>query len=129
MRNVTVDGVEFVLDCNAFTPFVYAEEFTTVNKNGKTVPKDINAGVEEVMAFLDEHGLPPMLELQRLFWALAKTANPKVPSFKNWLRSLPPKALSFTEENGWAEAVMEEIKEAFFPAVVKPNVAPETSEA
>lgn len=126
MRTFKIGDVEHTVDCNAFTPFVYAEEFM-VERNGKKVHEDINAAVDEVMAFMQEHGLPPMLKMLQLFWAFEKTANPKVPSFRAWLKSMPREALSLTESDGWAKAVMEEINDAFFPTVAQPDVAGETA--
>lgn len=123
MRTVVIEGVEHVLDCNAFTPFIYAENFTTTRK-GRTVPEDINAAIDEMMAFQQEHDLPPMMKLMQFWWAFEKTANPKVPTFKNWLKGLPKSCLSLTSEGGWAQAVMEEIDECFFPDAPGKDVAP-----
>ena len=125
MRTVEIAGVKHTIECNAFTPFVYAEEFTTTRK-GKKLREDINAAVCEVSEFLDENEVPPMLKMLQLFWAFEKTANPKLPRFKNWLRDMPADVLNLTEEEGWAHAVMQEIEEGFFPGSAKPNLAPAT---
>ena len=124
MHSFVIDGVEHVIECNAFTPFIYAENFTTT-RNGKTVPEDINAAVDEVMQFSQEHSLPPMLKLLQLFWAFEKTANSKVPGFRSWLRGLPKSCLSLTSEGGWAQAVMEEIDVCFFPDATGKDMASE----
>lgn len=124
MHTFEIEGIEHTIDCNAFTPFIYAEEFT-VTRKGKEVPEDINGAVMEVMAFMNDHGIPPMLKLQKLFWAFEKTANAKTPGFKSWLRSLPTSALALTEEGGWAKAVMQEIDDAFFPSPSESDVVSE----
>lgn len=124
MRTIEIDGTEHTIECNAFTPFIYSENFTTTRK-GKVVPEDINAAVDECMIFQGEHGLPPMLKLLQFFWAFEKTANPKLPSFKHWLKSLPKSCLSLTTEGGWAKAVMEEINESFFPDAASEDVGAE----
>ena len=92
MREVEIDGVTHKIECNAFTPFVYSEEFTTT-RNGKAVHEDINAAVDEVNTFITEHNIPPMLKLLQFFWAFEKSANPKLPSFKSWLSSMPRSVL------------------------------------
>ena len=123
MHSFEIDGVKHVIDCNAFTPFIYAENFTTT-RNGKTVPEDINAAVDEVMQFSQEHSLPPMLKMLQFFWAFEKTATPKIPGFRSWLKGLPKSCLSLTSEGGWAQAVMEEIYECFFPDAASADVVP-----
>lgn len=124
MRAVEIEGVVHEFECNAFTPFVYAEEFT-VTRKGKVVHEDINAAIDELMQFMSEHDFPPMLKLLQLFWAFERTANPKTPRFRAWLAKLPRTALNLNEEGGWAKAVMSEINEAFFPDPAGEDVAPE----
>ena len=129
MRTVEVGGVAHELECNAFTPFVYAEEFTTTH-NGKKVREDINAAVREIISFQEEYELPPMLKLLQLFWALEKTAGgKKVPSFKNWLRDMPNDVLNLTIEEGWAKVVMQEIEDNFFPKSNGADVVSEEEQA
>lgn len=122
MRNIEIDGVVHEIECNAFTPFIYAEEFKTTRK-GKAVCEDINAAVDEIMTFTDEHGIPPMLKLLQFFWAFEKSATPKTPSFKSWLRGLPKSVLNLTDGEGWAKSVMQEIDDAFFPDAPDADVA------
>lgn len=124
MHTFEIEGVEHTIDCNAFTPFVYAEEFT-VTRKGKEVPEDINAAVAEVMNFVTENDMPPMLKMLQFFWAFEKTTNAKLPGFKSWLKSLPRSVMALDEKEGWAAAVMAEINEAFFPSLSKSDVAPE----
>lgn len=124
MRAVEIEGVVHEFECNAFTPFIYAEEFT-VTRKGKQVHEDINAAIDEIMAFMKEHDFPPMLKLLQFFWAFEKTANPKVPRFKEWLKKLPRSALNLNDEGGWAKAVMSEINDAFFPGAPDSDVDPE----
>ena len=129
MRTVEVGGVAHELECNAFTPFVYAEEFTTTH-NGKKVREDINAAVTEVVSFQQEYELPPMLKLLQLFWAMEKTAGGKeVPSFRNWLMDMPNDVLDLTVEEGWAMVVMQEIKDNFFPKSDGADVVSEEEQA
>lgn len=124
MHTFEIEGVEHTIDCNAFTPFIYAEEFT-VTRKGKEVPEDINAAVREVMEFTEQNELPPMLKMMQLFWAFEKTANAKLPGFKSWLKSLPVSVVALDRKDGWSVNVMAEINEAFFPSLSKSDVAPE----
>ena len=124
MHTFEIEGVEHTIDCNAFTPFIYAEEFT-VTRKGKEVPEDINAAVREVMEFTEQNELPPMLKMMQLFWAFEKTANAKLPGFKSWLKSLPVSVVALDRKDGWATNVMAEINEAFFPSITKSDVVPE----
>lgn len=124
MRSVEIDGVVHEFECNAFTPFVYSEEFT-VTRNGKQVHEDINAAIDEIMGFVKEHDFPPMLKLLQLFWAFEKTANAKTPRFKAWLMKLPRESLNLADEGGWAKAVMAEINDAFFPHATGADVEAE----
>lgn len=124
MHTFEIEGIEHTIDCNAFTPFIYAEEFT-VTRKGKEVPEDINAAVMEVMNFINENDMPPMLKMLQLFWALEKTVNAKLPSFKTWLKALPTSVVALDRKDGWASAVMAEIDDAFFPSLAKSDVVPE----
>ena len=125
MHSVEVGGVEHKLECNAFTPFIYAEEFT-VERKGRMVPEDINAAVTEIGAFLDEYGAPPLLKMMQLFWAFEKTADSKTPSFKTWLKKLPAEALDLSDGEGWAKVVTDILTESFFPAAAQQNMASAT---
>lgn len=125
MHTFEIEGVEHTIDCNAFTPFIYAEEFT-VTRKGKEVPEDINAAVKELVDFIDENDFPPLLRMQQFFWAFEKTTNAKLPGFKSWLKALPKAVLALDmEDGGWAAAVMAEVRDAFFPSHSKSDVAPE----
>lgn len=124
MKTFEIEGVEHTVDCNAFTPFIYAEEFT-VTRKGKEVPEDINAAVREVMEFTEQNDLPPMLKMLQFFWAFEKTANAKLPGFKSWLKTLPKSVMALDRKDGWAADVMAEINEAFFPTLLKSDVVPE----
>ena len=124
MHTFEIEGVEHTIDCNAYNPYIYAEEFT-VTRKGKEVPEDINAAVREVMDFATENNMPPMLKMLQFFWAFEKTANAKLPGFKSWLKSLPMSVLALDRKDGWAASVMAEIDEAFFPETFKSNVVPE----
>lgn len=124
MHTFEIEGVEHTIDCNAFTPVIYAEEFT-VTRKGKEVPEDINAAVKDVMTFTEENDLPPMLKMLQFFWAFEKTANPKLQGFKAWLKALPVSVMALDEKGGWASAVMDEINTAFFPSLSKSDVVSE----
>lgn len=135
MQVITIEGVEHTIECNAFTPFIYAENFTTFRADGREVHEDINAAIDDVTAFIREHGMPPMGKLLQLFWAFEKTAEkpngPKVPRFREWLRDLPTSTLRLDDKEGWAFEVLEFVTENFFPASAQADVetAPTGDEA
>lgn len=130
MRTFTLDGKERVIDCNALTPFIYAEEFRTTGSNGKQRGEDINECVMRVWDMLETDGVPPMLDLLRLLWAFERTAGNKrdVPRFETWLHNQPSGilALDIDAEGSWAKAVIEQLTESFFPTSASADV--ETAE-
>lgn len=126
MPSVTIAGTVHELECNALTPFVYSEEFMTQGSNGKTRGEDINACAARITDVLQVDGVPPMLDLLRLFWAFEKTANPRIKRFKAWLRELPKDvlALDAEDEGSWAFVVMGMFNETFFPSTASADVVP-----
>lgn len=129
METVEIEGTVHNLECNAWTPFVYSEEFTTKNAAGKVVPDDVNAAAYGIMTFTAENGISPMLPMLRFFWAFEKTATPKLPGFKAWLHELPASVLDLTQEDGWSAVVTQLIKENFFRATLEEDVEPAAEQA
>ena len=76
MRTFAIEGVEHVIDCNAFTPYVYSENFTTM-RDGKVVSDDIALAIGEIMESVNTVGFPPLLKMMQLFWAFEKSAKPQ----------------------------------------------------
>ena len=114
MRTITIEGVDHVIDCNAFTPYVYSENFTTI-RNGKRVSDDIALAIGEIMESVTTVGYPPLLKMMQLFWAFEKSARPQTtPAFTEWLKGLPSLVVNLDDEDGWAHEVMEEIRLSFF---------------
>lgn len=127
MQVITIEGVEHRIECNAFTPFIYAENFTTFRADGREVHEDINAAIDDVTDFIREHDMPPMGKLLQLFWAFEKTAEKptdevKVPRFREWLRDLPTSTLRLDDKEGWAFEVLEFVTDNFFPTSAKADV-------
>lgn len=79
----------------------------------------------EVNAVSSVTPIVPMLEI---FYACAKTANPKIKPFKDWIGDFPPDAYDLERSGGWSADVMEIVKENFFPHA-KEDMAAETAEA
>ena len=128
MRTIVIDGEKHVIDCNAFTPFVYSENFTTI-RDGRKVSDDIAVAIKEIFDLIDTVGFPPLLRMMQLFWAFEKSARPQAtPSFKDWLKSLPPLVVNLDDEDGWASEVMEEIRCSFFRNSSKADVEAETEQ-
>lgn len=128
MRTITIEGVEHRVECNAFTPFIYSENFTVERADGRMVHEDINAAIDDVTAHIREHDMPPMGKLLQLFWAFEKTAERptdevKVPRFREWLRDLPSSVLRLDVREGWAMDILNIITENFFPSSSGTDVA------
>ena len=129
MRTFAIEGVEHVIDCNAFTPYVYSENFTTM-RDGKVVSDDIALAIGEIMESVNTVGFPPLLKMMQLFWAFEKSAKPQAtPSFTAWLKELPPLVVNLDDEDGWAHEVMEEVRLSFFRNASKADVAATTEQA
>ena len=124
MPVITIEGVEHRIDCNAFTPFIYSENFTVERADGREVHEDINAAIDDVTAHIREHDMPPMGKLLQLFWAFEKTADAKTPRFREWLRDLPNSILRLDLREGWALEILDFITENFFPSSARADVAP-----
>ena len=129
MRKIVIEGVEHVIDCNAFTPYVYSENFTTM-RDGKKVTDDVAVAISEVIDSINTVGFPPLLRMLQLFWAFEKSANPqRTPAFQSWLKDLPPMVIELDYEGGWAHEVMEEIRCSFFRNSAAADVAAEAEQA
>ena len=95
MRTFAIEGVEHVIDCNAFTPYVYSENFTTM-RDGKVVSDDIALAIGEIMESVNTVGFPPLLKMMQLFWAFEKSAKPQAtPSFTADSKLPPVKCTSW----------------------------------
>ena len=129
MITFELDGQERRIDCTAFTPFIYSEEFLTEDKNGRLRGEDINAAIVRVFEDYDSpYYIPPITDLQRLFWAFEKTANRALKSFPDWLDELPDTVISLedmNDEGSWVHAVIKQIEYSFFPHASKSNMATE----
>lgn len=82
-KTVILNGEEITLKANAMNPVIYAgefgDEFFDVQNNF-------------IQAFDRKGGYDPKkiktLEIMRLFWTMAKTANRDFPPFDEWVESL-----------------------------------------
>ena len=89
---VEIDGKEYPIACNAFTPIIYSGGLRYTKANGKARAKDINDGLAAIIDTLSDFDIPPFLPLVEFFWAFVKTADNKAPDFKSFMESLPPAA-------------------------------------
>ena len=129
MQKFTIDGKERVLDCNALTPFIYSEEFLTEGKNGKMRGEDINECVLRVMQSADVNdGIPPIVDMMRLWWTFERTADKATPAFNWWVKELPADVIDLTalyNEGSWGAAVMAELEASFFRSAFNSDVVPD----
>ena len=129
MRTITIEGVDHVIDCNAFTPYVYSENFTII-RDGKKVSDDIAVAVGEIIESVNTIGFPPLLRLLQLFWAFEKSARSQAtPNFKEWLKALPALVVNLEDEDGWASEVMEEVRCSFFRSSTRADVEAKAEQA
>lgn len=112
---VEIDGKEYPIACNAFTPIIYSGGLRYTKANGKARMKDINDGLAAIIDTLSDFDIPPFLPLVEFFWAFVKTADNKAPDFKSFMESLPPAAYDVSSDDSWAVPVMEAVIENFLP--------------
>lgn len=112
---VEIDGKEYPIACNAFTPIIYSGALRYTKANGKARAKDINDGLAAIIDTLSDFDIPPFLPLVEFFWAFVKTADNKAPDFKSFMESLPPAAYDVSSDDSWAVPVMEAVIENFLP--------------
>lgn len=112
---VEIDGKEYPIACNAFTPIIYSGGLRYTKANGKARAKDINDGLAAIIDTLSDFDIPPFLPLVEFFWAFVKTADNKAPDFKSFMESLPPAAYDVSSDDSWAVPVMEAVIENFLP--------------
>ena len=114
MRKIVIEGVEHVISCNAYTPYVYSENFTAY-QGGNLVKDDVAVAINDVIETINTVGFPPLMRMLQLFWAFEKSTRPATtPDFTAWLKDLPPMVIDLEDEGGWAHEVMEEIRCSFF---------------
>lgn len=124
VSTVEIDGKEYPIACNAFTPIIYSGGLRYTKANGKTRAKDINDGLAAIIDTLSDFDIPPFLPLVEFFWAFAKTAEKSlgkqaenhIPGFNEFMESLPPAAYDVTSDDSWAAPVMEAVIENFLPS-------------
>lgn len=112
--------------CNAFTPIAYQGSFSVETKDGASRPKDIMEAVGLIATSLSTMGIPALAPLLEIFYAFAKTANPKICPFREFLDGFPADAFDLSRKDGWAADVMSLIEANFFPSQ-KADMAAETA--
>ncbi len=76
VSSITIDGHEYAVACNAFTPIIYSGGLRYTKENGKTRAKDINDGISAIMDTMSDYDIPPFLP-PRLTWrAMAAGPSP-----------------------------------------------------
>ncbi len=128
VSSITIDGHEYAVACNAFTPIIYSGGLRYTKENGKTRAKDINDGISAIMDTMSDYDIPPFLPLAEFFWAFHKTADKNAPDFKSFMESLPAAAFDVASDGSWAEPVMEAVIENFLPSF-KGLASPTSEEA
>lgn len=128
VAEIAVGDKTYPVACNAFTPIVFSREFSVERADGAKRPKDINEDVSMILEVNAVSSVTPIVPMLEIFYACAKTANPKIKPFKDWIGDFPPDAYDLERSGGWSADVMEIVKENFFPHA-KEDVAAETAEA
>lgn len=128
VAEIAVGGKTYPVACNAFTPIVFSREFSVERAAGTKRPKDINEDVSMILEVNAVSSVTPIVPMLEIFYACAKTANPKIKPFKDWIGDFPPDAYDLERSCGWSADVMEIVKENFFPHA-KEDMAAETAEA
>lgn len=127
VSKILIGDISVPVACNGFTPIVFSREFS-VERPGGSRPKDINEDVSMILEVNAVSRVTPIVPMLEIFYACAKTANPKIKPFKDWIGDFPPDAYDLERSGGWSADVMDIVKENFFPHAKK-DVAAETAEA
>lgn len=125
---INIGGSAVPVACNAFTPIVFSREFSVERADGSKRPKDINEDVSMILEVTSASSVAPIVPLLEILYSCAKTANPKIKPFNEFIGDFPPDAYDLERSGGWSADVMEIVKENFFPHA-KEDVAAETAEA
>lgn len=115
MQVISVCGVEHKVTCNAFTPIVYSAAFKVEKSNGLLRPKDITEAIGVIAESMSCVGIPAIVPLLEIFWAIEKTADRSLEVFDQWLGKFPADAYDLTQGDGWASDVMQIIEQNYFP--------------
>lgn len=128
VSEISIGDISVPVACNAFTPIVFSREFSVDRADGSKRPKDINEDVSMILEVTSASRVAPIVPLLEVFYACAKTSNPKIKPFNEWIGDFPPDAYDLERSGGWSADVMDIVKENFFPHAKK-DVAAETAEA
>lgn len=128
VSEINIGGSTFPVACNGFTPIVFSREFSVERPDGSKRPKDINEDVTMILEVTSATHIAPIVPLLEIFYSCAKTANPKMKPYEEWIGDFPPDAYDLERSGGWSADVMDIVKENFFPHS-KEDVAAETAEA
>lgn len=113
VREISIGDISVPVACNGFTPIVFSREFS-VERPGGSRPKDINEDVSMILEVNAVSSVTPIVPMLEIFYACAKTANPKIKPFKDWIGDFPPDAYDLERSGGWSADVMEIVKENFW---------------
>ena len=128
VSEINIGGSAVPVACNAFTPIVFSREFSVERADGSKRPKDINEDVSMILEVTSASSVAPIVPLLEIFYSCAKTADPKLKPFEEWIGDFPPDAYDLERSGGWSADVMGIVKDNFFPHA-KEDVAAETAEA
>lgn len=128
VSEINIGDVTVPVACNGFTPIVFSREFSVERADGSKRPKDINEDVTMILEVTSATHVAPIVPLLEIFYSCAKTANPKIKPFNEFIGDFPPDAYDLECSGGWSSDVMDIVKENFFPHS-KEDVATETAEA
>lgn len=127
MQEITLGDSKVEIACNAFTPIAFSQSFSATRADGTHRPRDISDDIAQIVDSLTHNGFPAITPLLEVFYAMAKTADPKLEPFEQWLGAFPAGAFDLTDGEGWAAQVMKVIQDNFFPGAKE--VASEAAEA
>ena len=128
VSEINIGGSAVPVACNAFTPIVFSREFSVERADGSKRPKDINEDVSMILEVTSASSVAPIVPLLEIFYSCAKTADPKLKPFEEWIGDFPPDAYDLERSGGWSADVMGIVKDNFFPHA-KEDLAAETAEA
>ena len=128
MQKIMVCGNEVGIECNAFTPIAFSQSFYDTRDDGTRRPRDISDDLAKLIESLQYNSIPAITPLLDIFYAMARTADPKIEPFAKWITAtFPPTAFDLTDGGGWAAEVLKVIEDNFFPGAKE--VSSEAAEA
>lgn len=124
MKKITINNKEYDIDCNAFTRFQYKKIFgrgmfedirnlNKMNEEQEKLKKTFTGSEEELAQEINNITLVNLDDfvdiIERIAYILIYTANDKIGTFENWLKSIEKVNLS----DSWVSEVTETAVSSF----------------